>query len=477
MAEVADTAHEVITRLDGSESLEEITFDLLDFSAKEVGVGLAKMLGGSVAAAVADGVTDDTEALQAAFDACPEGGTVVLPVGQMVVSQALVIDHQISVVGSGVGVVGGSALQMDNGSGPTISPFLVGSVIVQTGAGENGIEIVADAACVNLADFGVRFHEDILGTDTGHGIYAASPTVVGDGHELGLYGSFWRNVRVFGHDGDHYGFYLVNSILTSMSHLCSYGGGGFFFEGEMDGTVTGNALLIHPYSWLFCGGSANNYTFKSTRDGINLLSVMRPQAILNDVPAVLSGLGIPSPDDTQYMWKHEGAVERMSIYDPDLEGPVFDNPVDFGGLGDNVIVRPGGILLGPDLTAAESQYATRILAIDVDTNLTVVAGAGAGVASGGVASTPFGGRDHGCRIRIASGSAPGGAGSLICSVTYGRAGFRDAIILQATDTTPAAELGLFPFGFTETGFDVYAREAMAPSTTYDFYFLAQKAYE
>ena len=76
-----------------------------------------------------------------------------------------------------------------------------------------------------------------------------------------------------------------------------------------------------------------------------------------------------------------------------------------------------------------------------------------------------------------SGSAPAGAGNLICSVTFGLVGTRDAVVLQATNATPTAALGLFTYGLTTTGFDVYAQSAMAGGTTYDFYFFAQKAYE
>jgi hypothetical protein len=248
-------------------------------------------------------------------------------------------------------------------------------------------------------------------------------------------------------------------------------------EGEHDVCVTGNAVIMHPYVWMFAGGSANSYTLKAQRQGLNLLTIIRPQTIVSGVPGTFGGLGITAPTVAQYMWRHVGAqniLGRIDIIDPDLESGAA-HPVDFGGDGANVIVRPGGVIFGP----ARSTYtfATQQLALDVDTGLTVTAGNGAGVGSGGTATTPFGARDHGCRIRIVSGTAPGGAGSLIAHVTFGIVGARDAVIIQGAEATPTAALGAFTFGLNSTGFDIYAVNAMAPSTTYDFFFIAQKAYE
>lgn len=440
---------------------------------------LRAALGGAVSAsafgAVGDGVADDTAAIQDAIDACPSGGTVVLPAGTYKTTAALTISDHLTFRGAGVAPVLVSADDSANGSGPLTAPYLTGSVIVPTTAAQNGIEIDGDALKVNLASFGIRFDDDILGVDTGHGIMAKSSNVVSVGRELNLVHAHWQDLEVFGHDGDHYGYFISNTLLSTFTNLRSYGGGGIYIEGEHDACVTGNAVFIHPYVWLFAGGSADCFSLFGTREGLNLLTFTRPQTIAAaGVPAELAGLGIADPTIAQYMWKHTGGVDRVSVYDPDFESP-DEYPVDFGGEGANTIVRPGGLILGPD--PADVIFATQVLGIDVDTGLSVAAGAGAGVATGGTATTPFGARDHGCRIRIATGTAPGGAGTLICSVTYGVPGFRDAIFLQGTDTTPAAAAGFFPYGFSDTGFDVYAQEALDPSTTYDFYFVAQKAYE
>jgi len=177
------------------------------------------------------------------------------------------------------------------------------------------------------------------------------------------------------------------------------------------------------------------------------------------------------------MWRHIGSTTilgRISIYDPDFEGFAFTNPVDFGGDGANVIVRPGGIIA--DVPVADVPFATERLALDIDNGTTVTAGSGAGVGSGGTASLPFGARDRGCRVRIVSGTAPAGAGNLLFHITFGIPGNRDFAIVQATEATPTAALGAFTFGLDTTGFDVYAQSAMAPSTTYDFFFHAQTSY-
>ena len=422
---------------------------------------------------VGDGTTDQTAAIQAAIDACPIGGTVRMPVGVFKLTSALTIDKDITIQGSGVGAAVGSANDSNNGSGPLTDPYLTGTVLLPSTAGQNGIEIEGTGISVVMRDFGIKFDAEIMFTDTGHGIYCESPDVVTVGKDLSVYSPLWENIRVFGHDGDHYAFYIVNVLMGTFIHLRSFGGGGIYLEGEHDDCKTGNSMFVHPYVWMFAGGTANSYTLKAQRQGLNLVEFIRPQTIVSPVPGTFSGLGLSDPSLSQYMWRHDGSdIDRISIYDPDLESSAA-NPVDFGGDGANVIVRPGGIISGP--AAADVIFGTQRLGIDIDTNLTVTPGAAAG--TGGAASTPFGARDHGCRIRIVSGTSPGAAGSLVCSVTFGVEGTRDAVVLQATEATPTAALGLFTFGVSTTGFDVYAQAQMAENTTYDFHFIALKAYE
>jgi len=436
-------------------------------------------VGDSVAAfgATGDGVTDDTAAIQAAIDACPPGGTVLLPTGLFKTTAALVVENDLTLRGAGVGSVIVSAADSANGSGPLTAPYLTGSVLMPSTPGQDAIDCTGAGIRANFKDFGIRFHDDIMFVDTGHGIDCVNPDIVSVGHELSTYSAFWESVSVFGCDGDHYAFYMVNAMMGTYAHLRSFGGGGIYMEGEHDNCKTGNSVILHPYVWTFCGGSANSYTLKAQRQGLNLLTVIRPQAILSDIPSELSGLGITTPTDAQYMWRHIGStsiLQLISIYDPDFESPVVEAPVDFGGDGANVIVRPGGIILGPPV--GDVPFAIERQAADIDNGTTVTAGAGAGVASGGTASLPFGARDRGCRIRIVSGSSPGVAGTLICHVTFGVPSFRDFAIIQGAEATATAALHPFTYGLDQNGFDVYAEEAMAPNTSYDFFFHAQKSY-
>jgi len=69
--------------------------------------------------AVGDGVTDDTAAIQAAIDACPQGGKVNVPNGTYAISDEIIIDKAITIEGDGPGKwidsLGGSIIkQTDN---------------------------------------------------------------------------------------------------------------------------------------------------------------------------------------------------------------------------------------------------------------------------------------------------------------------------------------------------------------------------
>jgi hypothetical protein len=68
--------------------------------------------------AVGDGVTDNTTAIQAAIDACPNGGCVYIPNGTFKITDALIINKAMTIQGAGPGKwidsLGGSIIKQTN---------------------------------------------------------------------------------------------------------------------------------------------------------------------------------------------------------------------------------------------------------------------------------------------------------------------------------------------------------------------------
>lgn len=427
--------------------------------------------------AISPGFSGNYASPQEAVDAAPDGGTVILKPGDSPITTPLVISKNLNLVGSGISSPLGAAAASANGSGPLIAPYLKGSVLVQSGVGQDGIQITGTGITVNIRDLGIRFADAIKFRTTGHGIIAQAP-VVTLGHDLSIVNSRWDNIAVYGHDGNHYGYRIVNQLMNTLSHLRAWGGGGFHFKGDGDVVLTGNSTVEHPYIWMFAGGSAHAYLLEArTPNSLNLMVIRRPQVLATAVPPEVAGLGVPSISAAQYMFRPIGGVSRVVVEDPDFEGFDFDNPIDFTGTSAaDILVRPGGFMGGPDVTVVP--FATEGLAENAVENFTLTAGPGAGVTTGGVASRPLGGNDNDGMIRIQTGTVPAGAGNLICSVRFKKTGPRFSIILKETNDNITPGLTYFPYnvnGNFNTGFDVYSNTALGASKTYDFFYSVRKA--
>ena len=235
--------------------------------------------------AVGDGVTDDTTALQNAINAAEAvGGTVLLASKTYAISAALNMTSAASIVGLGCYPInGGSTANDDALALPIVAPYLGGSVLLQKTAGANGINITVTGSTVNLRGFGIRFAPSIAFSNTGHGVYCMPPAMDTNYRNNGLLYSTWDGVKVFGHDGNHYAYYLCNILLNNFKGLCSWGGGGTCVEtnGETGkNNFLGNSVFDHPYALVCAGGSAHGYWLKNTSGETILITMIRPQAFL-----------------------------------------------------------------------------------------------------------------------------------------------------------------------------------------------------
>lgn len=367
--------------------------------------------------------TDDTVAIQAAANAVPEGGTLVQPAPSMITAE-IVANKSMTVRGTGVAEVTADIVSSTFGSGPSLAPYLRGSLFIQATSGANGIRIPGTGVNVHCRDFGVVFAPAIMFANTGHGIYAVPTATYGPGgHQNGLFNPRWDNLVVFGHDGNHYAYYLLNSNLGTFTHLRGHGGGGLFLESDSHGAGYGNAVYVHPFFRVLAGGSAHGFALKCRdidplQPSLNLITFVRPQVniLSSPVPPAFSGLGITAPTVAQYTWRHIALDTRypgsIDIIDPDLEGDgVNAYPCDFGGMYSGTVVRNGGTIAVPPSNGYSTENRSNP---GVPMQPTVVAGPGAGT---GADCRVLEGDDQSGVMLLQAGTSPGAAQTVVATVT------------------------------------------------------------
>lgn len=284
--------------------------------------------------ALANGSHDDTSNIQ---DAIAEneavGGKIEAEPGKTYeLTDELVITQSITVEGGGVQSVWGL---MDNAESriiaceiPTKAPYLKGTVFKQNTAGKNVLTITAAGESVNLRHFGIRFADNIRFSNTGHGIRCLPPVNTADNpkREFGMFDSRWDSVFVWGVDGNHYAFSVVNQVLCTFTHLRGFGGGGLELHSEINMTAPGNSVIIHPYFALFAGGTAHGIYIHTDGTALgNILNVfLRPQ--VNALPGPAAWSLTPLDEINQYrFFADENALKTMLIAH-DLENHLVNNP-------------------------------------------------------------------------------------------------------------------------------------------------------
>jgi Pectate lyase superfamily protein len=275
-----------------------------------------------------DGVTDDTAAIQGAINAAPPGGSVYIPFGTYLISAALTVTQNITIKGVGVYPVIAPLATHAQFSLPDVSPYLQGSVILQTAAATDAIDITGTALAVYLHDFGIRFADSIKFVNTGHGINYTPSTMYNGGHEQGLQMSTWANLMVFGHDGNHYAYHLTNTLEGTFNSLYSFGGGLFYGNCDSgqgnDGNFTGNMW----FGFLIQLGTANGIDLEGSGSGPgiqNMISLTRPQVNIISATGIFPTTTSPVGGGQQalYMNSHLG---QYSIIEPDFE-PASSAPI------------------------------------------------------------------------------------------------------------------------------------------------------
>ncbi|MBO2943565.1 hypothetical protein JJQ72_06185 [Paenibacillus sp. F411] len=272
---------------------------------------------------------------------------LIITEGYFKISQDIELPSLVTVEGIGVYELFGSATTgSDAQNFPTIAPYLKGSVIVQTGEGKNGIKVQGVAPVVNLRDFGILFDRNFQ--NTGHGITVESPAITG-GYDDGLFSSDWSNIKVFGHDGNHYAFNMVNALYNTFTNLRSYGGGVLRHLGE--GVVnSGNAVFTNLYGSVFVGGSAHGISLENPNNAtnkINLMTFIRPQVWIDGRRTLPSGV-TPPTSSQRNLSAGLGSLTDIGFVSPDFETSVGSKA--FYPYGTGCYFTPGKTLIGNDIS-------------------------------------------------------------------------------------------------------------------------------
>ena len=134
----------------------------------------------------------------------------------------------------------------------TIAPYLSGSVLVQFAPNTDGINNNQTAQNGDWTGFGVRFAGKFI--NTGHAVNTTAPvlsTYFDNGHTGAI-----KSVKVYGHDGNHYGLVRTNGYYGGVYDLVTFGGGHRLENQNNLLNVYGNGKAYNGAAFCMCAGTA-----------------------------------------------------------------------------------------------------------------------------------------------------------------------------------------------------------------------------
>ena len=421
------------------------------------------------------GTNSSQSVMDAAVAQAVDGDTIFIPDGLIALTTDWVINKNLNLEGMSSQDVWPTRTQgFDR---PTQAPFMRGAVLLQTAAAKNGITITGASRTVNLRNLGIRFLDRFA--NTGHGIEHVPPVYL-TGRDHGLVGSTWDNVRVYGHDGDHYAYALTNELLNTFGTLRSYGGGVLHLRNDSEDGNYGNITIEHLYGNLVCGGTAHGIHLDAVLGMLNLLVFGRVQvnAVQGEAPAT-------APGPPQKFVEVTGSVSRVYWGGiPDFEGatsgmdtnygtgPRWVNPVGIHGATANKIFNAsqasagGNRGLWSDMTLGG--YSSQPLANKFNG---AALGTGAPAMAESVSSDDW-------RGQINFGSGTGPTTGVVADIRYNKnRGAGNPIVFITPRNAATAALGLYVASETALGFTVGCTTAPAasqPAGTYAFSYRTER---
>ncbi|UVF60711.1 minor tail protein [Gordonia phage BobBob] len=378
-------------------------------------------------------------AVQTVFNAAvaqaPTGGRLFIPNGTYALTDNWVINKNLSVEGNASMGNYLSLAESNSWDRPDRVPHFLGVTLLQTTAAKDIIRLPKAGSTVHLKNLGLRFADAIRFVNTGHGINATPSTTHTVGSDTypdhGVLDFIWTNIRVFGHDGNHYAAKVVNSMYSTINDLRSYGGGVLSVVADTKFGNYGNMVINHSMGNMFCAGTAHGYHTKDTvaagPGALGLMQYNRPQVnVTNQTSRYPTS---SAPTSSQYRWLSEGSIGQLQVNAPDLEPVAGIHPISFG-LGKHN-VDPSGLGL-PTLGTP-----------------TIAAAAGAG--TGASVSTSVANDDTG-QISVVTGTSPTAFSDLV-TVTYGKRTDQGRVFISAKNSA-AAQANLYIRSESTTGFVV-----------------------
>lgn len=321
-----------------------------DGTSKPLSTIFASLLAAQVIFPSAVALSDELDwaALQSLIDHAPTGARIGLaPAATYVINRPLAISGSVNLAGAGAVPLRRSVtVTFADFDMPGVAPYLSGTVIEQTAAATDAIQITGTATIVNLYDFGILFAPAIRHVNTGHGINATPTITYSGGHDHGLYNSTWRNIMCFGHDGNHYAYNFVNPIVGMFDSLVSWGGGGINMICDSYAGNYGNCVFLQPQSTLYCAGSAHSIHLAGRVSGgtsgyLNLLVFVRPSSGVEAVTAKFPETAPGPTISTQYAFHSSHEVGNVTLIQPDFE-PTASN-VKVALPNGNYFITPDGL--------------------------------------------------------------------------------------------------------------------------------------
>lgn len=228
----------------------------------------------------------------------------------------LTVSGNLDIEGCGVKEIFGGALggSFNALNFPTVAPYFKGSVLICAALSTNALTYTGTMPIANLRDFGIRFAG--RWNLTGHGIYFLPPITSTVYRDNGLMSSEWHSVKVFGHDGDHYGAYIYNPLYNTLINFRAYGGGGIKLAQASNLCSCGNTVLIHPYVVVMTAGAAHGIWVTNEQNPfasnvINYIMAIRPQVWLLAPLPTITGVSPPTSAQKPIVMSTDFSVGRL----------------------------------------------------------------------------------------------------------------------------------------------------------------------